>query len=73
VAVRKSETLELKFAASQNRKVENNVKPTHLCCDNVGEICVYYEVYTPKVAQVQSKSESKSASDRKEVNDGSSC
>jgi hypothetical protein len=42
VALRKSETAVSKFAALQNRKPTNNVKATHLCCDNVKQISVCY-------------------------------
>ena len=46
----------LKFAATQKRIFTNNAKPTHLCCDIVKQISLYFrrELSSP-------------ASDRKEV------
>jgi hypothetical protein len=40
VAVRKSETRKPKIRCIAKL---NNFKPAHLCCDNVKQICVYYE------------------------------
>src|SRR3978361_1286001 len=53
--MRKSESKSQKFAASQNRNFADNVNPTHLCCDNVKQISLYF------------RREVSSASDRKEV------